>query len=355
MFRGVCAALGRATGTDPVLWRVVVVVLAVLGGSGIVLYLAGWLLVPDEGSAESALQRGLRGGSTPATVAVVVVGIVALLVLVGDGAGLATLVVLGVIAYLVVRQRQQSAPSGAAGWSSPPSWTAPAETGPGWGPAPGAAWQAETPPPVPPPPSPRSPLGLITSSAVVLVVGGLLLAAALGLDGVTATRVLAAALIVTGAGLLVGAIWGRSRGLIVLAVVLALALAAATGVDRSFGTSAGERTWEVAGSVEHRLGAGAAVLDLRPLSGTAGRDVVVRGQVGLGELVVLVPEDLRMELSPRVGLGELTLVEPDGETQAQDGPGLGDDVEIGPSEARNVRLDVRVGLGELEVRRVAAR
>ena len=41
---GVCAAFGRYTGTDPVLWRVTVAVLAVFGGAGFVLYALGWLL-----------------------------------------------------------------------------------------------------------------------------------------------------------------------------------------------------------------------------------------------------------------------------------------------------------------------
>ncbi|HEX2772291.1 MAG TPA: PspC domain-containing protein, partial [Micromonosporaceae bacterium] len=43
---GVCAAIGRATNTDPVLWRVLLAVLGFFGGIGILLYVAAWLIIP---------------------------------------------------------------------------------------------------------------------------------------------------------------------------------------------------------------------------------------------------------------------------------------------------------------------
>ena len=43
MLAGVCGAFGRATNTDPVLWRVVLVVLTIFGGIGVLAYLVGWL------------------------------------------------------------------------------------------------------------------------------------------------------------------------------------------------------------------------------------------------------------------------------------------------------------------------
>ena len=68
---GVCAALGRATNTDPVLWRVLLAVLGFFGGVGILLYLIGWLLIPAEGDTaspiESLLGRG-RSGMSPLSV-----------------------------------------------------------------------------------------------------------------------------------------------------------------------------------------------------------------------------------------------------------------------------------------------
>ena len=367
MFRGVCASLGRATGTDPVLWRVLVVVLTFFGGSGLVLYLAGWLLIPEEGRPSSELQRLVRGqgASAGAVVALAVLLVLASFVVLDDGRGLVPLLVIGVLAYLVLRGRQSPTAATAGGpdasstgWATPPawtgeSWTPPAGTPPGgWG-APPAAWPPPPPPP-PAPPAPTSPLGLLTISAAVVVAGAMLLAGALGVDGITATRVLSVALLVVGGGLLLGAVWGRARWLIAPAVVLALAVGATSAADGVDG-STGERRWVATGSTAHRLGAGSAVLDLRPLAGTERRDLTVESRVGLGELVVLVPEDLRVDLASHVGLGELSIVQTDGTRTTLDGPGLQRDVELGPDGARNVRLDVRVGLGELEVRRVAAR
>jgi phage shock protein C len=45
---GVCGGLGQYFNTDATLIRVLFVVLTVLGGSGLVLYLALWIIVPNE-------------------------------------------------------------------------------------------------------------------------------------------------------------------------------------------------------------------------------------------------------------------------------------------------------------------
>src|SRR3954465_15461819 len=45
---GVCAGLARYFNVDPVIVRVVAVVLALIGGAGIAGYVAAWLLVPTD-------------------------------------------------------------------------------------------------------------------------------------------------------------------------------------------------------------------------------------------------------------------------------------------------------------------
>jgi len=45
---GVCGGLAQYFNIDPTLIRVLFVVLAVLGGSGLLLYLALWIIVPKE-------------------------------------------------------------------------------------------------------------------------------------------------------------------------------------------------------------------------------------------------------------------------------------------------------------------
>ncbi|MCB0873241.1 MAG: PspC domain-containing protein [Thermoleophilia bacterium] len=57
---GVCAALGRELGIDPIILRVAAIGTALAGGSGIALYLIGWLLIPPLGEA----QRAATSGST---------------------------------------------------------------------------------------------------------------------------------------------------------------------------------------------------------------------------------------------------------------------------------------------------
>lgn len=43
---GVCGGMGEYFGVDPVILRLILVVLVLFGGSGIVLYLLAWLIIP---------------------------------------------------------------------------------------------------------------------------------------------------------------------------------------------------------------------------------------------------------------------------------------------------------------------
>ncbi|MEV4118941.1 PspC domain-containing protein [Micromonospora sp. NPDC049645] len=73
---GVCAAIGRATNTDPVLWRVLLAVLGFFGGIGILVYVAAWLIIPNEGDTASPIESMLgRGRSSMSPVTVIVLGI----------------------------------------------------------------------------------------------------------------------------------------------------------------------------------------------------------------------------------------------------------------------------------------
>jgi phage shock protein PspC (stress-responsive transcriptional regulator) len=55
MLTGVAAGVADYLGIDPTLARIGFVVLTLVGGAGIPLYLAGLLLIPDEGSDQSIL------------------------------------------------------------------------------------------------------------------------------------------------------------------------------------------------------------------------------------------------------------------------------------------------------------
>ncbi len=50
---GVAAGLARYLGVDVMIIRLAFVVLTIFGGAGVALYLAGLLLIPEEGSVQS--------------------------------------------------------------------------------------------------------------------------------------------------------------------------------------------------------------------------------------------------------------------------------------------------------------
>ena len=56
MLAGVAAGIADWFGVDVTAVRVAFVVLAVLGGAGVPLYLAAWLLIPEEGAEYSVAE-----------------------------------------------------------------------------------------------------------------------------------------------------------------------------------------------------------------------------------------------------------------------------------------------------------
>ncbi|MEE9167194.1 MAG: PspC domain-containing protein [Candidatus Neomarinimicrobiota bacterium] len=45
---GVCAGLGDYFEVDPVLIRLIFVILCFWGGAGLILYIAAWIIIPEE-------------------------------------------------------------------------------------------------------------------------------------------------------------------------------------------------------------------------------------------------------------------------------------------------------------------
>lgn len=60
MIAGVAAGVADYLDIDVTIVRIVLVVLALIGGAAIPLYLAAWLLVPDEGSDVSVAEELLE-------------------------------------------------------------------------------------------------------------------------------------------------------------------------------------------------------------------------------------------------------------------------------------------------------
>jgi len=53
MLAGVAAGIANYLGADVTAVRIILAVLAIVGGAGVPIYLAAWLLIPEEGSEQS--------------------------------------------------------------------------------------------------------------------------------------------------------------------------------------------------------------------------------------------------------------------------------------------------------------
>ena len=399
---GVCAAFARATDTDPVLWRVGIAVLSLFGGTGIALYILGWLLVPRMGHGPSAVERALRQpkANVGTVIALAVAGLF-LLSLLDNGPGAGAVLVIGGIAYLVARDRRDKATGSAPEAYTPPlvmhgpapspdarlgadpdptstlvtpepydsGLTAPhygGAYGGGYGgsydTSPFAAWDAGPPPP-PPCKRRRSQLGLLTLSAAAMLAGALLTLRATGIEEITVARILAAVLVVLGSGMILGTWVGRARWLMVPSVLVAVALVPAAILQASpgpFNGGVGERTWTpgpAEPNTQFTLGLGEGTLDLRQLDpeNLDGRPLSV--DLGAGQLIVLVPEDLLVRVDADVRMGEIVVREVSGDRRRLNN-GSDERVQrrfdVGNSDAPMVELDLEVSAGQIEVRRVAS-
>ncbi|SCG56649.1 PspC domain-containing protein [Micromonospora inositola] len=135
---GVCAAIGRATNTDPVLWRVLLAVLGFFGGVGILIYVAAWLIIPGEGDTASPVESMLgRGRSSMSPVTVIVLSILVAVsfgYIVTDAFRAVLLGAAILIGGALLLNREHRGPAAPGGPSGPPA-TPP-------GPVPPVSWPA---------------------------------------------------------------------------------------------------------------------------------------------------------------------------------------------------------------------
>jgi hypothetical protein len=202
-------------------------------------------------------------------------------------------------------------------------------------------------PPVPPTPRRRRFVGPLVFGAL-LIWGG-----AAWLAGVSLQDGLAIGLVILGGGFVLGAFFGGSRSLVFPALLVGAALVFTSVVDIPWDSGIGDRRWEVdrASQLEPRyqLGIGQATLDLTDLSlsPTSVRHVAV--ELGIGHLVVEVPEGLNVEVHGHAGAGDVELL-------GKEDSGVSADLDRsvkGFDDQGTVELDLEVGLGHIEVRRAA--
>ncbi|MDA2809142.1 PspC domain-containing protein [Nocardiopsis sp. RSe5-2] len=60
MLTGVCGGIGQFVGIDANIVRLAFAVFTLLGGSGILLYIIAWVIMPEEGTDTSVLEHVIR-------------------------------------------------------------------------------------------------------------------------------------------------------------------------------------------------------------------------------------------------------------------------------------------------------
>lgn len=399
---GVGGGLARHFDIDPLLVRVVLVVLG-LFGVGLLLYAGLWLVLPDDdGPAIVDLdERSL-------TVALLLLGLVVVLpILGGDTWGvlwvLGPLALVALVVYAVVGSRRNQAPR----WQDGGSWQAPSGQvypqpygGPpvgqslqGWqGPAAAAAAPPGTPgtaatvgaedttvlpqspysgdggqagtgqtppwqpapvikPPPPPDPKKRGPiLFWVTLALISLGVGILGIADVTGAD-VTASAYPALAMAICAVMLLIGSIWGRAGGIILLGLLTVPPTVVATAVENVDSRPQTE-TPVLATDLRnnYRLDVGELTLDLTELrnpAGLDGRHLDIQG--GLGRIEVIVPDDADVRAQAQVGGPGRSVVFGDEATFGEGSIFRRHRPEDGDPSA-TFWINVGLGVGEIQIR-----
>jgi phage shock protein PspC (stress-responsive transcriptional regulator) len=317
---GVCGGLGRYFNTDPVFFRIGAIVLALIGGAGVLLYLAGLLLIPSgdppaAGSPATGAGAAAAGTTDGRNRALVIAGVVLLLLvawpfLLGGGlilggilVPLAVLVATGVLVWWLV---SGEGPSGDA-----------KDIGR------------------------RAALGIGLLILCGFVAFGGAWAAAAGGETVVAILVIAA-----GAAIAAGAFLKPVRWLILPALALALSAGtvSAAGIDLDGGI--GDREYRPSSTVDlrdrYQLGMGELIVDLRDTDLPAG-DTPLEIDLGVGSAQLIVPDDVCVATTASIGAGYAGVFENDNEGIDVDF----DDQRDSPPGTSRLVVDADIGFGEL--------
>jgi phage shock protein PspC (stress-responsive transcriptional regulator) len=380
---GVAGGLGEHLGINAWWLRLAFIVLAFVGGAGVLLYIVAWIFVPASDEEEPAVTNWLANldlTDSGTVIGVVLIGAAALILatsvfdISGTLVTAAILFAVGLILYrggLKPPTTPGSQPDVGTSHGDEPaaSSTTPSTSevdGVRVGAAMSAGAVALPPPPPPPPPPPlakqpkkpreRSMLGRLTLAVGIIVVSGMALieVAGVSIGSVGAgewfdpIHYVIAALLVVGAGLIVGAWVGRARWLITIGFLLLPVLVVASLWPRQFPLTAGDEIYTPISVEEieypYELGAGQLTIDLTGLTATELEQIgTITATLGVGQLQIYIPNDVGVRVDARVGVGEIQMPGPNDD-------GIGVDIlrEIGPAPTTLV-LDVEVGAGEIVI------
>ena len=216
------------------------------------------------------------------------------------------------------------------------------------------------PAPTRPPGGPR--LGHIVLGAILVLIGVGWLLEALDVVDIPWRFLLPSALIIVGVALAVGARTGSHGGLVAVGVVLTVLvlLAGALDVlaDIPFSGGIGDKNHQPTAAVqdEYRWGMGKMTLDLREADALAGEEI--EASVVIGELIVIVPDDVLLVITAHSGVGDVIVFgeESGGFDADLECVGTALEISCGGDGALNpalasLRLDLEVAVGKVEVQR----
>ena len=353
-------AVGLARNLDIPTWvvRLAFVVLAAAGGLGFVLYVAGWLLIPREGEPRSVGSSWITNVESRRSWGSVILVAIAAMIVVGstgliepDLAFAAILGVIGVLLYrgqIGSRRRSEGEPGAASEVETGAPASARDDAG---GESSTSPMLAET-----PAPSerrrPRSSLGRWTLGLTLIGLG------IMGVVDVVSGRVdlsirhyLGAAFVGLGAGLVLGAWVGRARGLVFLGILLIPALVASPLGDVDFDDLNVRLAPETLDDLPTTISfeAGQAIIDLRNLD-LDGATTTLDAELGVGELVVIVPPDVAVDATAAARVGQAIALN-------SESAGLGRPTATSATTGSNGSLTIlaEVGIGRAEISRDAAR
>ena len=197
----------------------------------------------------------------------------------------------------------------------------------------------------------RRPYGATVAGAVLVVVGGLWLFDAIDVIDLRVAFVLPAILAVIGLALIIGAFDGPHAGLVVAGIFVSIAaLAVAAAPPDAFHGGIGERDIRVTDqanlAARYDVGLGELSLDLSDLTMTESAEIDVT--VGAGELTILLPPTIPVDIDASAGAGQIDLL---GETG--DGISVNRTYTSDGFDSATVRLtlDLDVAAGNITVER----
>lgn len=358
---GVCAGVAEYFNVDPVIVRIAAVVLA-FSGPGVFAYILAWIFVPEAGPSSS--DPFARPPSDRRDRGTQVSGIVLLAVSVSILWGewwsptrswTLPLGLMALGAWLLLRRDGADGADGRPIGARPAAMSTVDE---------GAGGGAILPPwdsgasGIGPPPEATEATEAVTAAArrrrilAPLVMGALLLWTGIAfLADVSLESGLAIALCIVGVGFVLGAFVGGTWGLIVPAVAIGGALIVASVADIPLSGPIGDRSWvpRTASEVENRyeLSIGEGTVDLTALALGAGDHLAVEASVGIGHLIIEVPDGVALDITADVAAGETVLL-----GYPSSGVGVSSERSFGGgSGTGSIELDLQVGLGQIEVRR----